>query len=58
MKLRNWIAEFRSDEGGATAIEYGLVVGIVSAAIIGIWGAGGSLGNLYDTISAIVDAMT
>lgn len=57
MKLRILFTKFRSDEGGATAIEYGLVVGIISAAIIGIWGAGGTLSSLYDTIAAIVTAM-
>jgi pilus assembly protein Flp/PilA len=57
MKLRTLIAKFRSDEGGATAIEYGLVVGIIGAAIIGIWGSGGALNGLYETIAAIVAAM-
>ena len=58
MNLRTLFTKFRSDEGGATAIEYGLVVGIICIAVIGIWGAGGALGSLYDTISAIVAAMT
>jgi len=57
MKLRNLIGQFRSDEGGATAIEYGLVVGIIGAAIIGIWGSGGALSGLYETIAAIVAAI-
>jgi pilus assembly protein Flp/PilA len=57
MKLRTLFTKFRSDEGGATAIEYGLVVGIIAVTIVAIWGTGGTLNSLYDTIAAIVSAM-
>ncbi len=57
MNLRTLFTKFRSDEGGATAIEYGLVVGIISVTIVAIWGTGGTLSSLYETIAAIGAAM-
>jgi pilus assembly protein Flp/PilA len=46
------IAEFARDEEGATAIEYGLIVGLIAAVIIGILTTTGtSLNNLFTTVS-------
>lgn len=40
------------DEEGATAIEYGLIAGLVSVAAIGALGAmGNSLDNMFDFVS-------
>lgn len=44
-------------EGGATAIEYGLIAGIIGATVIAIAGTGGSLEALYDKLRAIVTAL-
>ncbi len=57
MTLRTLIRKFRSDEGGATAIEYGLICGIIATTLIGIFGTGTALTGLYDVIAAIVSAM-
>jgi pilus assembly protein Flp/PilA len=46
------------DESGATAIEYGLIVGIMSVVIVGIAAAGGALDAVYDRVSDIVAAMS
>ena len=54
MHLRN----FRSDERGATAIEYGLITGIISAVVITIFATGTGLGALYQVIDAVVTALT
>ncbi|QLF68544.1 Flp family type IVb pilin [Peteryoungia desertarenae] len=49
---------FLKDEGGATAIEYGLIAALISVALISGLGAfTGSLGNVFSTIeNAIVSA--
>lgn len=45
------------DESGATAIEYGLIAGLISVAIIvALTTLGGSLDTLFQTISAAVDS--
>ena len=41
------IRQFLSDESGATAIEYALILGLVAMAIVG------SIGNLRDDVSAL-----
>jgi pilus assembly protein Flp/PilA len=33
--MKNLITRFKNDESGATAIEYGLIAGLVSVVIIG-----------------------
>ena len=46
---------FVKDESGATAIEYGLIAALVSVAAIGALTAlGGSLSNLFTTVSSAV----
>ncbi len=48
-------ARFVKDENGATAIEYGLIAALVSVAAIGALTAlGGSLSNLFTTVSSAV----
>ena len=46
------------DESGATAIEYGLCATIVLTALIGIIGTGGAVEAMYQSLVAIVNAMT
>ena len=48
------LKRYRCDERAATAIEYGLVAGIIAVAIIGISATGGALSALYNTLSNIV----
>jgi pilus assembly protein Flp/PilA len=44
------------DESGATAIEYGLIAGLVSVAAIGILTQmGGSLRNIFSVVSTALD---
>ena len=42
----------RRDERGATAVEYGLMVGLIAAVIVGVVTAlGGQLNTLFTTVS-------
>jgi pilus assembly protein Flp/PilA len=42
----------RHDERGATAVEYGLMVGLIAAVIVGVVAAlGGQLNTLFTTVS-------
>ncbi|MCK6521107.1 Flp family type IVb pilin [Myxococcota bacterium] len=51
------IKSFISDESGATAIEYGLIAGLVAVAIIAALTAlGGSLETLFTGVSDTVSA--
>lgn len=50
--MKNLLSRFANDESGATAIEYGLIAGIVSIVIITALGAVGTqLTNLFTRIS-------
>lgn len=57
--MNGFIARFLSDERGATAIEYGLICGLIFVAILGGLNAlGGSNGALYkDVMQKIADAL-
>lgn len=54
--MTKFISRFVKDESGATAIEYGLIAGLISIAIIGGLLAIGPL--LSDTFEAIKVALT
>ncbi len=58
--MKNLITRFQNDESGATAIEYGLIAGLLSVAIIGILiTTSGSLVDVWETIdAALVRAVT
>ncbi len=58
MNIQALIKRFRSDEGGATAIEYGLIVGIIATVVITIFNTGTGLGSLYTVIEAVVSALS
>lgn len=50
------ICKFWTDETGATAIEYGLIAGLVSVAAIGALSAmGKSLQGIFNTVSTQLD---
>ncbi len=54
--MKNLLARFAKDESGATAIEYGLIAGIVSVAIIAAFGLFGD--DLMALMKAIGTGMT
>jgi len=46
------LAKFRSDESGATAIEYGLIAAMISVAVLTVLGTVGTeLTSLFTTIA-------
>lgn len=55
--MKNLFARFAKDESGATAIEYGLIAGLVAVAIIGILTTmSGSLEGIFQKVSDELDA--
>lgn len=51
------LLKFRRNQDGATAIEYGLIAGLIAIVIIGGAGlAGGSLDGMFTTVSTELDA--
>ncbi len=49
---REKLSRIIRDQSGATAIEYGLLAGLISAAAIGVLTTlGGSLGSVYNTVT-------
>ena len=53
------IKRFLREESGATAIEYGLIAGLVAVAIItALTMLGGSLDNLFSDVATQVDGAT
>ncbi len=51
--MMNHIMRFVRDEEGATAVEYGLLVGLVAAAIIGaVTALGTSVSQTFNNLSA------
>lgn len=51
------IYSFLKDEEGASAVEYGLIVGLIAVAVVVILGTmGGGLNTLFTNISGKVDA--
>ena len=58
--MKNKIIRFMKDEEGATAIEYGLIVGLISVVIaVSVGLIGGNLQTLFERIStALATAVT
>lgn len=51
------IKAFLMDEEGASAVEYGLIVGLIAVALILVFTAlGGGLGNLFDKATGELNA--
>jgi len=57
MVKRSLLRRFRADERGATAIEYGLIVGIIAVVIVGIAATGGALVSVYDRVAQLIPAL-
>ena len=53
------IIHFLKDEEGASAVEYGLIVGLIAVAVVVILGTmGGKLGGLFTTVSDKIPGST
>ncbi len=50
------IRRFLANESGATAIEYGLICGMIAVVVLGIASAGGAVDLLYQKMAAIAAA--
>lgn len=56
-KLFAAIQAYKSDKSGATAIEYGLIAGGISLAIVaGVFAFGESLETLFDNLDTAMDS--
>ena len=57
--IRETLRKLLADQGGATAIEYGLIVALIAvAAIGGISALGGGAGGMWTDLSAEVQNAT
>lgn len=57
--MKTQLQQFWNDEDGATAIEYGLIAGLVAVAIIGVLGLlGGSLKGLFQKVTDELETAT
>lgn len=55
--MKSLINRFVNDESGATAIEYGLIAGLLSIVIIGaLQLTGGSLDDVFTRVQGTLDA--
>jgi pilus assembly protein Flp/PilA len=57
LKLPAIVGRLVKDESGSNALEYGLIVGLISLAIAaGATAAGSSLGNMFNSIATQITA--
>jgi Flp pilus assembly pilin Flp len=47
-----------TNESGATAIEYGLIVGIISTVVVAIAATGGAVEGLYTSMLQIAESLS
>lgn len=58
MARKNILAELLRDKAGATAIEYGLILGLIAVVIVtGLQGLSGGVTTMWDDISTKVTEM-
>jgi pilus assembly protein Flp/PilA len=56
-KLRNFVARFRKDESGATLIEYSVLIGLITVAVIvAVIAVGGWVNTQWTTLQAALPA--
>lgn len=59
LKLQGILARLAADESGSNALEYGLIVGLVSLAVVaGATAAGGALGTMFTAIGTRIGNLT
>jgi pilus assembly protein Flp/PilA len=51
------IKSLLADEGGATAVEYGIICGMIAVVIVGMMAVGGGLTVTYNKLIAVVMAL-
>jgi pilus assembly protein Flp/PilA len=57
--MKKLLNRFRNDDSGATAIEYGLIAGLIAVVIITAVGlVGGDLDRIFDIIANRLDAIS
>ncbi|MGY4748911.1 Flp family type IVb pilin [Pannonibacter sp. Q-1] len=57
--MKKLFARFAKDESGATAIEYGLIAGLISVVIVGILQlTGGSLTAVFTRVNTALQTAT
>jgi pilus assembly protein Flp/PilA len=55
--MRNLLKQFKNDESGATAIEYGLIAALIALAIIaGASALGNSLNGMFTNIATTMNS--
>lgn len=57
MTLTGLLRRVWADESGATAIEYALICGIMSVALVAVAAAGGALDGMFDALYQIIDVL-
>jgi len=58
-RLRGLFARVRKDENGATMIEYSILIGLITAVVIGfIVGMGGFVSGAWSALCTAVDTST
>ena len=51
--VQNWFAGLRDEERGATAVEYGLMVGLIAAVIVlAVTALGGKINGVFNTVTS------
>jgi pilus assembly protein Flp/PilA len=56
LQMRSIISRFLADRSGATAVEYGILVAVLSLTIVaGVENAGNSLQNMWGRIASSLD---
>jgi pilus assembly protein Flp/PilA len=57
--MRKLFSRLFKNDSGSNALEYGLIVGLISVAIVGgATVAGASLGGLFDSIGTTISGIT
>ncbi len=57
--VKRTLSRFVRDEGGATSLEYGLIAGLVSMAILSaVVSMGDSIGSIFSSLSSDLEAVS
>ncbi len=59
MKTKRMLANFLSDESGATAVEYGLMVALIAAVmVVAVKTLGGTVNTAFETVNTKITGTT